>query len=398
MEDLERKIARARVKLMLDFPFFGHLALNLELAKNEFLDPPTMATDGIYLYWHPEFVKEVKFPELTGVICHECCHVMLLHMIRRQGRDPMKWNIAADFASNDLVLNEKDSRGSLLVLPKGALYDRQYANKSVEWIYNQLPDPPPGDGGSRVGDGSRAGSGTLDSHEPWKEWEKGNVKDSDGNTLSTAELEQKIRENVAGAITAARMAGKLSGNIMEKVNGLLEPRLDWKSILRDMVVSCAHNDFRLIPASKKHLWRNMYLPATTGEEIIIAAVIDTSGSIGDEEAKDFLAEIHGICRAFENFTIYLFQCDSDIKKRWELHPYDEVPDVIMGRGGTSFRPPLEVIEKEVLPISSIVYLTDLYPNDGYPNLPSFPVIWVSVSGPEVKPPWGEVIHLPRERR
>ena len=395
MEDPERKIMKARVKLMFDFPFFGHLALNLELVKAEFLNPPTMATDGIYLYWHPEFVKEVKLPELVGVVCHECGHVLLLHPIRRQGREPRKWNVACDYVVNDLVLNEKDNRGYPLVLPKGALYEPEYANKTAEWVYNKLPDQPP-EGGGEGGPGG--GGGTLDSHEPWKNWEKGEVKDSEGNTISTAELEQKVRENVAAAVTAARMAGKLSGNIAEKVNGLLEPRLDWKSILRDMVVSCAHNDFRLIPPSKKHLWRNIYLPATTGEEIVIAAVIDSSGSISSEEAEDFIAEIHGICRAFENFTIYLFMCDSKIQQRWELHPYDEIPNVILGRGGTSFRPPLEVIEKEALPISSIIYLTDLYPNDGYPNAPSFPVIWVSVSGPEVKPPWGEVIHLPRERR
>ena len=187
------------------------------------------------------------------------------------------------------------------------------------------------------------------------------------------------------------MAGKLSSNVAEKVNGFLEPKLDWKSILREMVVSAAHNDFRIIPASKKHLWRNIYLPATKGEELVIAVVVDTSGSISLDEAKEFLSEIHGICRAFDDYTIYLFMCDSNIKARWELHPYDELPDVVVGRGGTSFKPPLEAIEKEDLPISTIIYLTDLYPNDGYPPPPSFPVIWVSTT--DVVPPWGEVIRL-----
>ncbi len=381
MLDLEQKLRKTRIDLSIDFPFFGHLSLGLELIKEETLNPPTMGTDGIYLYWHPEFVKETSLSQLKGVMCHEVAHVFFLHPLRRQMRDMLKWNIACDYAINDLVLHEQDRSGKFLELPEGILYDVKYKGKSAEWIYNQLPDPQKGD------------AGTLDSHEFWEAWAKGQIKDKDGNTVTAAELEQKVRENVAAAVTAARMAGKLSNNIAEKVNGLLEPKLDWKTILREMVVSCVHNDFRLMPPSKKHLWRDLYLPATKGEELCIAAVIDTSGSISSKEIKDFLGEVYGICRAFNDYTVYLFMCDSSIKQRWELHPYDELPNIVTGRGGTSFKPPLEVVEKENLPISTMIYLTDLYPNDGFPPVPSFPVLWVSTT--DVVPPWGEVIRINR---
>jgi predicted metal-dependent peptidase len=61
-----------------------------------------------------------------------------------------------------------------------------------------------------------------------------------------------------------------------------------------------------------------------------------------------------------------------------------------GRGGTDFREPLK--EGENLPISSFIYLTDLYGT--FPDKePPFPVIWVAISDCPV--PWGQVIRLPR---
>jgi predicted metal-dependent peptidase len=392
-DEPEKKIAKARLKLIFDYPFFGHLSLSLEPKRADNLFPPTMATDGFRLYYHPEFIKETQPNHLSAIIAHEVWHIASLHLTRRQTRNPMKWNFACDYAVNDII------RGEGLELPPGHLYNPDYHGKSAEWIYSQLPEFPEENGegqGEGEGEGEGDGNGGLiDSHEPWKDWDKGKNDDGYGNEITKEQLESRIRENVASAAVAARMAGALSANVAEKVEGILQPKLDWKSILRDMVVSTAHNNFRLVPSSKKHLWRNIYLPATTGHEISIAAVIDTSGSISSDEMKEFLAEIEGICSAFDEYTIYLFACDMKIQQRWELHSEDEVPRLLSGRGGTSFRPALEAIQKEQLDISAVIYLTDLYPNDGYPEMPDIPVIWVSVSPPEVKPPWGELINIDR---
>ena len=389
--DPEREMMKARLKLMLDYPFFGHLALNLQMEKADWLYPPTMATDGIHLYWHPDFVKNSTFPELVGVIMHEIGHVMFLHPIRGQERDPERFNWACDYAVNDIVMAEVNESKGKLALPSGVLYDKQWTNKSAEYIYPRIPEPPKIGGG---GMGKGSGKGTLDSHEPWKNWAKGDVKDAEGNSISPAELEEKVREEVASASNAARQAGKMPANLQEKIDGVLQPKLPWKEILRDMVVSCAHNDYKLVPPNKKHLWRDMFLPQTTGEEINVACAIDSSGSIGANEAKMFLSEISGICQAFENFTIWLFVCDTVIHARYEIHPHDDIPNVIVGRGGTSFRAPFEAAVNEDLPISSFIYLTDMEPNDDFPPIPPFPVIWVSVG--QRKAPYGEVIDLPRD--
>ena len=372
MTKAEKKIVQARVAMLFDHPFFGNLAMFLEVVEKANMFPPTMATDGRHLFYHPDFVSELSLEELTGVIAHEVGHIALLHPPRRHKRSELRWNIACDYAINDLVLKE-------FKLPQGVLYNPDYADKSAEWIYDRLPEAECGRGCSER---------TLDSHEEWTDWGKSTEHEKNGQNGLEGSLDQDWRERVAQAASQARMQGKLPGHLETVVNGILQPKLDWKTILRDMITSCAKSDFQLVPPNKKHLWRGLYLPSLTGEEISIGVGIDSSGSISDEEVRDFLSELQGICDSYENYTVYLFVADTHIRQRFELHPFDPLPSTITGRGGTSFVETLE--EAARLPISSFIYMTDLC--GAFPeHEPTFPIIWVAVGDGEA--PWGQVIRI-----
>ena len=49
------KIAIARSRLLLDHPFFGVLALRLQMQARE--DLTTLATDGRHIFYNPQFVE-----------------------------------------------------------------------------------------------------------------------------------------------------------------------------------------------------------------------------------------------------------------------------------------------------------------------------------------------------
>ena len=383
----EKKLIRARVAMMLDEPFWGHIAMQLELIRKDTLDPPTMATDWYRLYWHPDFVDKCTDAELTGVIAHEVGHLVLLHLTRRQNRHPKVWNIAADFADNELIM--KDG----FILPDGCLRNPDFDDKPTEWIYNQLPEPE-----------ELTVTVTIDSHEEWEgqgngddgEGE-GDGSDGDGDSddegagqTPTGGLEQRISEMVAQSATQARMKGKLPGHIQELVDGVLQPKLSWKTILQDTIVSTAKTDFTMSPPNKKHLWRGFYLPGITGTEIIIAVYLDDSGSISGAELQRFFSEVHGICNQYDEYTIYLRIIDTEIHQSYEIHPMDDLPKFADGRGGTDFRPAFTDAEK-LSDITAIIYMTDGY--GAYPDRePDVPVIWISTT--DYQFPWGTVIRLP----
>ncbi len=399
MDQVEKKIAQARVALIFDHPFFGYLALVLNPVEKNDMPMPTMGTDGVNLYYNRDFVINTPLKQLMGVITHEICHIILWHLPRRQGRDFERFNQAADYAANALIHEEIDSIGKL-ELPDDHLYKKEWENKIAEWIYNQIP---PGECGG--------GIGTMDSHDSWGNWKSengdGDSKDgSSGNQPQDGDgkidglsgqsaMEQEWRNRVAQASNQARMQGKLADHIKRIIDDVLQPQLDWASILRDMITSCAKSDYRLNHPNKKHLWRGFILPGITGEEIRIAVAVDTSGSISEQEIAEFMAEIHGICQTYSDYTIYAISCDAAVHQREELHPFDEIPLLSVGGGGTDFRPVFKECDDLFVQgkdFTTLVYFTDLYGT--FPDrAPEYSVIWLSVS--DQTPPFGRLIQYPR---
>ncbi len=402
-ESAELKLSRARVQLLLHQPFFGTLILYLEpvLKKAEEMGMPTMATDGTHLFYCEEFVKNLTLDELKGVLIHEVGHIALNHLDRMGSRNPMKWNWAADFAVNDLILNTTDNNGNrCFILPKGVLFNPAWHDQTAEEIYSHLPDPPAGGQGGGGGgkdegqdDGQGDGSGkpgkgnipgpTLDDHSTWKDW----AKDKSG-----AEKTQEWKDRVSRAATEARARGVVPGGWQTIIDNFLEPKMDWKSILQDTIVSNSKNDYRLFPSNKKHIWRGIYLPGLRGETISIMFGCDVSGSISDHEILEALSEVKGICDQYADYTIYLRSFDTQIHDRWELHPFEPVPQVVTGRGGTAFDEICEEANKTP-GITTLVIFTDLEAPIP-PEVKSVPVIWLVVGNK--KAPWGLTIEYPRK--
>ena len=66
------RIQKARTALLLDHPFFGTLLFRLGARARSSI--ATMATDGVSLYFNPEFVETLSSAELIGTLAHEVMH------------------------------------------------------------------------------------------------------------------------------------------------------------------------------------------------------------------------------------------------------------------------------------------------------------------------------------
>ena len=124
------RIQKARTSLILDHPFFGSLLFRLK--GRECRSVQTMATDGVSLFYNPDFVETLNAASLAGTLAHEVMHPALHHHVRRSGRDPKRWNVACDFAINPLLVDAG------LSLPDGVLIDDRFRGMSAEQIYNLL--------------------------------------------------------------------------------------------------------------------------------------------------------------------------------------------------------------------------------------------------------------------
>ena len=80
---------------------FGALMLFASIKESTKLD--TAATDGRDIFFNKKFLESLTSSEQNALMLHEVLHMALLHVQRRQSRDPYIWNIAADIVVNDLI-------------------------------------------------------------------------------------------------------------------------------------------------------------------------------------------------------------------------------------------------------------------------------------------------------
>jgi predicted metal-dependent peptidase len=369
---LEFKLAKAKTKLIFDQPFFATLSMNLPWVRNDTLDPPTMATDGETIYWHGDFVQKSSHEELVFVVCHEIYHCVFQHIPRLGTRDPLKWNIATDVVINDLL--KTDNIGTM---PAGAIDMSQLAQAGkhlAEEVYNLLPDNPSGKG--RNGTNGKP----LDQMMP-----------ASGSQADQTAKANAMKVKVAQAAQAAKMCGKLSAGLERIVGEVLQPKVDWRDVLRRFVAVRAKTETSFCRPKRRFAAEDIYLPSKSGEtlgQLLIA--VDCSGSIGQRELDEFAAEIRAIHEDLRPERIHVVYFDASISYYESYEPENVLNIRPHGGGGTDFAPIFKYADDYALEVCACVVLTDLYCSS-FGSPPNYPVLWCS-NGDD-KAPFGEVVRM-----
>lgn len=358
-QEVAKRIQQARTTLLLDQPFFGALALQLKLVEDT--KAPTAWTDGHRMGYNPEFVKKLSQPELVAVIAHEVMHCAAGHPWRRDARVPIKWNIAADFAINQL-LTEAGFK-----LPDGCLLDKKFAGKHSEWIYDRLPIEVKYVSMGDVCDA--CGSGIDEQGDPVK---------------SEGDWQQSVQQS----LNAAKMQGKLPANVERELGAMCEPVVDWRSLLRKYVQEVVKADYTWAMPNRRYMASGLYLPCLHSLACgRIAVAIDTSGSIDQVLLSQFEAEIRAIVSEVQPSQLDVLYCDAQVHKHDVFLQGEYIEIKAVGGGGTSFVPVFDKMDKEDPP-KCLIYLTDL--QGSFPSeAPDYPVIWAATMKREV--PFGDLV-------
>jgi len=390
------RIQKARTSLILDHPFFGSLLFRLN--GRECLSIPTMATDGISLFYNPDFVETLNAATLAGTLAHEVMHPALHHHVRRSGRDPKRWNMACDFAINLLLVDAG------LSLPDGVLLDNRFRGMSAEQIFNLLESEASQDSGSEDEEGdlgaNRSGaeqSSTSDANEPsapTTEGGIGQVLDAPLPDEETPTIEEQAREwnvTVNQAITVARQAGKVPAGLNRALEGAAEASVDWREMLRRLWSDTIPADYSWMRPNRRHVWAGLYLPGVIREGVgEIAIAVDCSGSVNARQLRLFEAEMRSILEGQWPQRVHVLYFDSEVQKV-ETYAFGQPVHLNpVGGGGTEFGPCFDWLNEHGILPQTLVFLTDLY--GSFPSsAPAYPVLWASTGSQ--KAPFGAVIPM-----
>jgi predicted metal-dependent peptidase len=357
------RLAKAKTALILEHPFIGTVALSMPFVLSR--EIPTAATNGKRVQFNPDFVNTLTDEEVKFLVAHECLHPMLEHNYRRQERHHRRWNKAADYVINKLLVDDSIGR-----MPKVGLHDPNIytaGGGTSDGIYNILPEED--DSGI---------DGLLD-----------NCEDADGSPAEQAQEQAEWKVKVAQAAQAAKMMGKLSANMERLVDEVLKPKIDWRDVLQRFLVKARTDQRSFSRFNRRFIAQGLYLPSVSGEQMgEIVFAVDCSGSIDQHTIAQFAAEISNVKDDLMPARIHVMYFDSEVSHVESYEQHDDLDIKPHGGGGTDFAPVFdEIIEHGLTPVA-IVFLTDLCCSS-FGNQPDAPVLWVSTD--EGNAPFGEVV-------
>ena len=369
------EMIKARTELVLKYPFFGKLALGLEIIESDKFD--TMATDGQRLYYNREWVKSITHQERVGVIAHEVLHVVSKHHLRRGKMYAYYWNVAGDYVINDILLEDG------FILPEGGLHNSEYASMQTEKVYDLVYQESKDDSGDDAsgGDGDGDDSGDDGKAPSW-----GEVIDAvndEGGSLSDAdikELEREINVSVLQAVQSAKGMGGKGSAFQKMIESVKQDKVDWEDVLANhMLDNLTPCDYNFNNPDRRFIYQDMYLPSVEKEpNQNIAIAIDTSGSIYEDTKAMFLDAINNIITVGKPNKVSLIYCDDHVQEVKTFYKGEKITLDHLWGGCTDYEPVFKYIDKELdNDVSYLVYLTDGYCYCDRLVEPDYPVIWAT---------------------
>jgi len=211
-----------------------------------------------------------------------------------------------------------------------------------------------------------------------------------------ARHEQEWKTAVANAEQIAKSRGVMPGNLQELVDALLEPKVDWRDVLRHFLERIAANDYSWEQPDRRYLQQGFYLPSLYSHELgDIVIAVDTSCSRTKAELQQDATEISDILALYDS-TVHLIYVDTRVCG-YETYRREDLPLKLefKGRGGTMFSPAFKWVDENAdgLDIAAMLYLTDMECNDFPAAPPDYPVLWIQNGGRGDPPPFGELVKM-----
>ena len=407
----ERRVQKAKITMMRD-PKFALWSGILMVGRTSVVDNiPTACTNGRDERYGRKFVASLKDSELNFVVLHENLHKAFRHLTtwkKLHDEDHRLANEACDYVIN-LKLKDIDPYEKTIAMPrftdgpnKGkqmGLVDEKYRGMHAKQVFDLLKEEKEcegerggkGEGGSG-GEGDDEGQG-FDDHD----WDGAKEMGEAEKKELEREIDQAIRQ---GVMAHQKIAGTGAGGLDRDLLDLLEPKVDWREMLREFVkATCSAKDtssWRRV--NRRFLSTGTYMPSLIGEKVgHLVVAVDTSGSVGQAELSGFLTEVRGIAEEVKPSQVDLIYWDSEVAAH-EEYTETMVGDIInstkpRGGGGTSPSCVSQYLKDKRIEPECVIVLTDGYVGNDWGNEWTAPVLWAIVGGNDCVADNGKTIHV-----
>jgi predicted metal-dependent peptidase len=345
--------------------------MNKELSER--IDTACVTRDNINtkLMINPEFWATLDESTKTGVLKHELLHIAFFHLLNMDGFPDRKLhNVAADLEINQYIEdNYKGEKWDGLEIHKEPFAKLNLEPKQgTKYYYSMLQEEIQN---NPEGDVAKFMEGMDPMHELWEAFD--GLSDAE-KKLIAKQIDHQLKE-IADQVQ--KSCGTIPGELKDYVLGLFEmeePVLDWKAYLRrfnGMSQKILTKKTRRKPSRRYP--SNPALKVKPKKRTLVA--IDTSGSVNNDELKEFFNEIYHMYKTGTEITVV--ECDAKIQREYEYKgKLEEIK--VAGRGGTDFEPVMVYLKEHQNKFQNLIYFTD-GECSAPETKPMKPILWVHSS-------------------
>lgn len=386
LENISRKIlVMARNELYMKMRFLDVALSSLPFVLDTWAEG--MGTDGLYLYYDPQYLGGLFREDrvmVNRIYLHLVLHGIFRHMIRRKGREERLYHLSCDIAVESII-DELQYRCVMKArsFPRREMYrelKKEMKTLTAERIYEVLRKKAL----TQKQLEQLEVDFRVDDHSYWPKAEEKKRQNQIENRW------QDISERMETEMeTFSKEASQTSESLIDQVKVENRERMDYREFLRkfsvlkeEMTVDPDSFDYTFysygltmygnMPLIEPQEWKEVQKV----EEFVI--VIDTSMSCSGELVKKFLEETYGVLSENDSFfrkvNIHIIQCDDQVQTDQKITCEEELKEYmdkleLKGEGGTDFRPAFSYVDELVRQhtfehLRGMIYFTDgrgIYP-------------------------------------
>ena len=358
LENIRMDLRDIRIFCGRYFPFVVIPLSYARIVATEIIETAGVDERGT-LAINPSWWSSLKVEAKRFVAIHECLHAVLCHPFRMKGFDHDTYNFVADGKVNHGITNARVSGidydyGNIVTLNTLAtvtgLRVEDLEKMSTEEIVRVLEKY--GGKGGQCGDG-----GLGDDLIPGIV--EGEVIQEGDRSVTEPKSREDLREAwkrlCEKAKAFAKQAGTLPAGLERIIDEVLEVRPPWQVTVRFGLRNSQKFDASFAYPNR----RSDDLPGPINYRYTVWCLIDTSGSIGEDELRYFLgivkhearrASLRAIAWDAEAYEVLRAENPQQVARR--------VAPMMKGGGGTVCKPVLEKVYRFMNSGDAVIMLTD----------------------------------------
>jgi predicted metal-dependent peptidase len=279
----------------------------------------------------------------VGVLKHELLHLVFKHPLRSaKYSNEVLYFLASDLVVNQYITQEYLWDGAVTI--ESFPFLKLKSHQTVDYYYRILL--------KYINDiksiMEQVQCSELEKHEDWNKNKK----------MSSAEMDVlnfSLDKTIKYAYEKNMDAGNLPAGLEEYIRTAIfskKPHLNWKIALKQFSTTARRSYLKnTIKRTSRRYGTIPGIKIKNRSHFVIA--IDTSASISKKKLERFFEEIYHIYKAEAEITIV--ECDYEVNRVWNYK--GQTPELVTGRGGTSFDSVIKYVNEEVK-ADGVIYFTD----------------------------------------